>query len=246
MKAQIASELRKLRTTRTVWGLIAGVVALSALGAWGILSSGGIAAGVPLVGLPVFIAGLTATVVLAVVMGTRSYTDEARHGSIVPTLLAAPDRRRVIAAKAVVVAAAGALFGLVAAVVGVAFAIVWFAAEGVALTIGIGATAALVAKMMAIGAGWALIGLGVGLAIGHQVAAIVGALVYLLVVEDLVGALVEGVGRYLPGNASEAALGFSIGDAAVVAPPAAAGLVAGYVALSMAAGSRRILVRDVS
>lgn len=245
MKAQIASELRKLRTTRTVWGLLAGVVALSVLGAWGILSSGGVTAGATLAGLPVFLAGSTVTVVLAMVMGTRSYTDEARHGSIVPTLLATPDRRRVIAAKAVVIAAAGALLGLAATAMGAAFAIAWFAAEGVALTIGIGATAMVVAKMMAIGAAWALIGLGIGLAIGHQVAAIVGALVYLLIVEDIVSALVGGVGRFLPGNASEAVLGFSIGDAAVVAPIAGAGLVVGYVALSMAAGTRRTLVRDV-
>ena len=39
MKDQIRSEYRKLRTTRTIWGLLAGLVALSGLATWGILAS---------------------------------------------------------------------------------------------------------------------------------------------------------------------------------------------------------------
>ena len=39
MKEQIRSEYRKLRTTRSVWGLLAGLVALSGLATWGILAS---------------------------------------------------------------------------------------------------------------------------------------------------------------------------------------------------------------
>ena len=35
------------------------------------------------------------------ILGLRSFTDEFRFGSIVPTLLANPDRRRVLVAKLV-------------------------------------------------------------------------------------------------------------------------------------------------
>ena len=37
MRYAMRSEFRKLMTTRTVWGLLAGVVVLTGLGAWGTL-----------------------------------------------------------------------------------------------------------------------------------------------------------------------------------------------------------------
>ena len=91
-----------------------GLLALTALGAWGTLHEtgpgrgrhGGGAAPVP----GRVVGGRRA----ALVLGIRSVTDEVRHGSLVPTLLATPDRRRVVLAKLAIVAGAGAVFGLAA------------------------------------------------------------------------------------------------------------------------------------
>jgi hypothetical protein len=80
MKHAIRSEFRKLRTTRTGWGLLAGVAVLTALGAWGTLLGPNTVAGAALQTLPLFIAATVATTVMALVLGVRSYTDEARHG----------------------------------------------------------------------------------------------------------------------------------------------------------------------
>ena len=71
----------------------------------------------------------------------------------------------------------------------------------------------LVGKIVLIAMAWSMIGLGVGSAVGHQVAAIVGSLIYLLVVEDLIGTLLPGVAKFLPSNAADSAVGLWASDA---------------------------------
>ena len=56
------------------------------------------------------------------VLGIRSYTDEARHGSVVPTLLSTAVRLRVVGAKAVVVGGAALVFAVAAAATVIAVA----------------------------------------------------------------------------------------------------------------------------
>ena len=246
MTYAIKSEFRKLMTTRSVWGLLAGVVVLTGLGAWGTLLGPNTVPGAALETLPLFIAAIVAVTVMALVLGVRAYTDEARHGSIVPTLLATPERRRVIAAKLVVVAGAAAAFAVVASVVGAGFGAIWFAANGTALTVGAGALALLVGKIALVAMAWSMIGLGVGSAVGHQVAAIVGSLIYLLVVEDLIGALLPGVAKFLPSNAADSAVGMWASDANLLAPALGALLLAAWVAVFVVAGASRLQHRDIS
>ena len=245
MKHAMRSEFRKLMTTRTVWGLLAGVVVLTGLGAWGTLLGPNTVAGARLETLPLFIAALVAVTVMAVVLGVRAYTDEARHGSIVPTLLATPDRRRVVAAKLIVLAGTATVFALVASVVAAVFGVIWFAVEGIALTVGWGALLVLVGKVILIAIAWSMIGLGVGLIVSHQVAAIVGVLIYLLVVEDLISTLAHGVGKFLPSNAADAAVGLWP-ESDLLAPLAGAALLITWVAAFVVAGASRLQHRDIS
>ena len=123
-------------TTRTVWGLLAGVVVLTGLGAWGTLLGPNTVPGRRWRRCPVHRRDRRRHRDGPSARGA-CYTDEARHGSIVPTLLAIPERRRVIAAKLVVVAGAAAVFAVVATVVGAGFGAIWFAAHGTALTVGV-------------------------------------------------------------------------------------------------------------
>jgi ABC-2 type transport system permease protein len=243
MKHQIRSEYRKLRTTRTVWGLLAGLVALTGLATWGIIAHTSLGASAALTSLPVVVPLMM--VVPIFVLGVRAYTDEARHGSIVPTLLASPDRRRVIGAKLVVAAAAGAVLALAAVGVALGISVVWLAADGIAITVAAGSLALLVAKVAALGVLWSSIGLGVGMFVSHQVAAIVGSLVWLLVGESLVEVVSAGVAKFLPVHAGTALLGISSGDAALMAPLAGAGLLAGWAVLSLTAGTRAFARRDI-
>ena len=247
MKDQIRSEFRKLRTTRSVWGLLAGLLALTGLATWGILANIDVGGVVALTSLPVFIELMVIVPVFVLVLGIRAYTDEARHGSIVPTLLASPDRRRVVLAKLTVIAAAAAVFALAAAALAAGISVVWFAAVGgVTLTVGAAALAILAGKAVAIGLAWSAVGLGVGLVVSHQVAAIVGAILWFLVGEGLVEVVAPGVAQYLPGQATNALLEMSAGDAVLVAPMVGAGVLAAWATVWLVAGTRMMARRDVT
>jgi ABC-2 type transport system permease protein len=205
MRRQMRSEWRKIRTTRTVWGLLAGLVALIALAAIGALTHAppsrfrGPLTSQALLGIPVF--SLT---IFSLVMGLRSFTDEFRHGSIVPTLLADPDRRRVLAAKLVVVGGMGIVFALVAGGVGLGIAVVGLRMKGFAIHTSASALLTWGRELVVVGLLWAAIGVGVGLALRHQVAAIVGCLVWITIGEGVLGGLIPKVAKFLPGTASRA------------------------------------------
>jgi ABC-2 type transport system permease protein len=103
-----------------------------------------------------------------------------------------------------------------------------------------------VGKIVLIAMAWSMIGLGVGSAVGHQVAAIVGSLIYLLVVEDLIGTLVPGMAKFLPSNAADSAVGLWASDANLLAPALGALLLAAWVTAFVVAGTSRLQHRDIS
>jgi len=246
MKDLIRAEARKLRTTRSVWGLLAGAVALASIAAWGMVSTGAFGTSVALTTLPGFAEMMAIVPIFVVVLGIRSYTDEARHGAIVPTLLATPRRRRVVAAKAVVLAAAAVVFALAGTVAVAGVSLALLAADGVAVTVSLAALAILVGKAVAICVLWSAIGLGLGLTVPHQVAAIVGAILWMLIGESIVEMLAPGVSRFLPGHASTSVLGILPADMSVVAPAVGAALLGGWAALSLGAGNRALARRDIA
>ena len=199
MKALIRSELLKLRTTRTVYYLFGGIVALAFVT---VLDPGHSAESFQ---KPfneqtfVFFASML-TRLLILVLGIRLMTDEFRHGSIVPTLLSSPRRGRVLAAKAGV----GAVVGMFAAVVGwvvmTGAASLVASSEGTTLTLDAAAWRTLVGT---VGAGvlWGTIGVFVGAIIRNQLVATIGGLLWLMAIEDTVRGFLGDAGGYLPGQA---------------------------------------------
>jgi len=142
MNAVLRSEFLKLRTTRSALGLLAGTVVLAGLALWGSLSSATpaeLAAGLT---APFGYAGIVIIVMLFVmVLGIRSFTDEVRHGSIVPTFLATPKRLRVLAAKTTVSAAAAVVFAIAALAVGTGVVAVYLVTHGYAVPVAWGTMA---------------------------------------------------------------------------------------------------------
>ena len=113
MNRAIAAELFKLRTTRTSWAVILGslglVVIISLIASLaGEFEPGDAEAGKDLLQ----ISGLVQ--IFALVLGILSVATEFRHGTVTPSLLAVPDRKRLVLAKLVTAIVAGALLGLVA------------------------------------------------------------------------------------------------------------------------------------
>ena len=116
MSRLIGAEMLKLRTTRTGVALIGSVVAIvvlvSALATFtGDFDSGNFNT-VDLLGISGFAQPF------ALVLGILAVTSEFRHGTITPTLIVAPGRGRLLAAKLAANGLAGLVLGVVA--VGVA------------------------------------------------------------------------------------------------------------------------------
>src|SRR4029450_7993409 len=100
MNNQIASEFRKLTTTRSIYAMLAGLAAVVALGVVAIVTDGEPGAlPAPLQQQAFLHVSLTIAPLFGLLLGLRSFTDEFRYGSIVPTLLANPVRRRGVGAQ---------------------------------------------------------------------------------------------------------------------------------------------------
>lgn len=243
MKDQIVSELRKLTTTRSAFALLAGLLAVVGLGAAAVTTDGEPNLLVPLEGQAFLNVVLSITPIFALLLGIRSFTDEFRFGSIVPTLLANPRRLRVLAAKVVTTAAGGIVLALAATTVAIAVGAPILIGKGWDLTWSVDAMGAVIGRLVFASALWTTIGVGVGLAIRYQVAAVAGSLVWMIAGEGILGGLLPDVARYFPGSAGFAVVG--INASGLLAPVTAAILLGGYALAAVVAGGTLMQRRDI-
>jgi hypothetical protein len=103
----------------------------------------------------------------------------------------------------------------------VAIGVPMLIAKGVDVTWSIGPLGTIVARMLGASAVWGAIGVGIGLAVRHQVAAIAGSLIWLLAAEGILSGLVPDVARFFPGSAGLAFVGINAND--VLTPVLGAG-----------------------
>jgi ABC-2 type transport system permease protein len=210
MMALIRSELLKQGSTRTAVGLFGALlglilVALVLHGLLPVENLGGKGTQLMILGRGEFLAAL-----FAGLLGAMSVTAEIRHGTIRPTFIVTPKRARVVAAKVLVSAAVGAVFGLIAGGLAVAVGSAVLAARGVDILLDARDLVVLVVGSAAAAAAWAAIGVGVGSGVRNQVLAIVGICTWLLFFEGLLAGDLLGlgsVGRFLPGMAAAAISG---------------------------------------
>jgi ABC-2 type transport system permease protein len=207
----IRAEFTKLRTTRLIYGMAAAMAAFAVLT---------VVAGVAVAGtqgnpslsadsLPMLVAG---PVVLlsgaALLLGILGMTGEFRHQTVTQTFLVTPDRGRVVAAKLVAYPLAGIALALATLAVTAAVAAGWLVAKGITPSL-LDARLGRVVGVALLGAGLCgLVGVGVGALVRNQVAALVGTLVWVLVVEGLLMSLLNtpSLGKWLPSAAAAAAI----------------------------------------
>ena len=238
MTRLVAAELLKLRTVRTLMWVTLSMLVLVAIPVISIAASSGSTTSA---GDDRSVARVAAVaVVFAVVLGVAIFGAEGSHGTITQTLLVAPARERVLAAKAIVAAALGLALGILAELVVVAVSV-----PGVALDVhnARGVLGGVLFSCMAAG----ILGVGVGALFHRQGPAIVVTLLWLLIAESiLVVALRDNV-RYLPAHVFAAAVaGGDAGGAGdlVRAWPGVVG--AGLYAVAfLAAGAAAFARRDV-
>ncbi|MDP9300821.1 MAG: ABC transporter permease subunit [Actinomycetota bacterium] len=246
--ALIRAELLKQRSTWTGLGLFAAMLCLVLLAV--LLHGFGLPAedlGRADVQLMMLGRGEFLGVLFAALLGAMSITAEIRHGTIRPTFLFSPRRRRVLASKISVSVLIGAGFGLVAGAVAAAVGTAALRARGIDVQLELRDYVLLVAGSVAAAALWAAIGVGVGALVRNQVPTLIGICAWLLLVEGLLAGDVAGglgdVGRFLPGAAAAAISGQ---DPGTLLPPAlGVGLLALYAIAAALAGSLATSRRDV-
>jgi len=237
----VAAELLKLRTTRTAGGFFTAAIILSLLIlAMSIGFSDYVSADDAREGIGT--AGVVSTLLL--VLGIVATTGEHRHGTITSTLLASPDRVRLVAAKAIAYAIAGALLGLAAMLLTVAVGIPLLADKDPSIELPASDWASLVAGGVVACTLSAAVGVGIGALVRSQVAAVVGALIYIFVGEPAIFLASEEAGRYALGSATATLTGTSFDDDAL--DQWAGGLVLlGWALVLCAAGAALERRRDV-
>ena len=239
MIALFRSEFLKLRTTRTAVVLALGLLAISAVAIVAVLIvSEALDASVQ--GDISGAAGFS--VLFAILFGILVMTGEFRHGTATPTFLATPQRERVVIAKALAALAGGFALALMALVVVYLIAVTWLLVTGESILLFDEDALRSVAGLLAASAIWGALGVGVGAVVRSQVGAMIGALVYFLILEGLIGALLSDISPYLPGAALEAI--FEGSDE--LSSWAAAALSLGYAAAFCIAGAFVTARRDVS
>lgn len=214
MGAQIKSEIRKLFSTKLWLWLLLGGMAFTALAVTITLASDGRTgnSNPPLstaAGLRNLFSTIGAGSVLAIVLGAVGMTGEYRHQTVTPTFLASPHRGRVVIAKIVTYFLAGIGYGVGCAIVCFAIALPWLSSKN--LHIGGQGVPQVVLGAIAAIAVYSLVGVGVGALVRNQIAAVVGTLIYLFVLENLISGIphVRNYYRWFPGGAAQSLAGSS-------------------------------------
>ncbi|PKW26062.1 ABC transporter permease [Phycicoccus duodecadis] len=220
----IRSEFRKFFTTRLWWGMAIAVFVSG--GAFAVLfgfvvqnpqSAGGpgadpVVADDTQVATTIFTAGISVGYLLLLTIGILSVGSEFRHKTITATFLATPKRVRAMLAKAVSLAVIGVGYGLLslAGSVSVGSVVLSVIDRPAFPSSEVVRSLALALLVLAL---WALIGLGIGILIPNQVAALFIGIAVAWIVEPLLGLLLgiwdttrENVVPYLPTSATNATL----------------------------------------
>ena len=249
MSALVRSELLKIRTTRgwyaylTVVVLLVGVAVAGDIGGSDDFSRSTLDFQVGLV------EAVTIAALLSIILAITVVTTEFRHGTITPTLLAAPHRERVIASKALAAVLVAMLLALLALVVVAGVALIWLSIIDADLHVGDAEIEKRAAQMILLAVLWALLGIAIGTVVHSQVAALVGTLVWAFLGETLLLGLfglldLDGARPYLPFQALDGADGTGGHNLLSYWPAVAVSL--GWIALLGAAGTERTRRRDIT
>ena len=248
MSSLVRAELLKVRTTRGWWGYLIAIVLLVGLGV-----AGDIGSNAEIRALRDFQVDLIEAAgfgaVLALILGITMVTTEFRHGTITPTFLAEPRRERVLATKASAGTLVFLFFAVLALLVVAAVALTWLSITGDEIHFFNGEVGKRAAQTLLGAVLWGLLGVAIGSIVQGQVAALVGTLVWIFVVENLLVGLLglldsDGVAEYLPFRALDAADGTG-GDNLLSYWPGVAVSI-GWIVVLGAAGVWRTSRRDIT
>lgn len=270
MRAALISEYRKIITTRLWWvllivmGLYMAFLALSmAFSLHSVWELGDDPSGAAMPVEPDMVISMVYSVaaslgyVFPVSVGAIAVTQEFRHKTITPTLLAEPSRTVLVLGKL----AAGAVIGVLFGVVGTAATAL--AGGGLLALLGhptfLGEPEVLfsLGRSVVALAVWCAVGVGFGLLVTNQIAAIIILLAFTQFVEPVLRIALSfiswggSIASYFPGAAGEAIMGGSFytqlgNDQALLGPWAGFALLVGYALVLALLGRLTTLRRDIT
>jgi ABC-2 type transport system permease protein len=242
----VRAELTKLGSTRLVYGTAAVMAAFAVLTVAANISDRQGAPPVSADSLPMLVGGpVTLLSGAALLLGILGMAGEFRHHIVTQTFLVTPDRGRVVAAKLVAYPLAGIVLALTILTFTAAVAAGWLAAKGITPSL-LDARLGRVLLGAVLAAGLCgLVGVGVAALVRNQVAALVGVLVWVAVVEGLLMTLLNdpGLGKWLPSAAAAALTNPGGGQLSRLAGTL---LLAGYALALALVGTRLVVRRDIT
>jgi len=242
MRPLLGAELLKLRTTRTFVTLVAVALVLS-------LIVVGLTAGIvddftedQL--LELFTADFSPLFIL--LLGVVGMAGEWRHRTITSSVLAAPDRVRLLLAKVLSYALAGALLSLVVTVGLMAVGTLILSIR-VQPTLDASELLDVLWRNLVVAALLGAFGVCVGGLVRNQVVAIVGLLVLAFVLEPTLIAIAPDVGQFGPtGGAPNGIIRINpVGEEDLLSPAVAVLVMLGWVGLGFAATAALLRRRDL-
>jgi ABC-type transport system involved in multi-copper enzyme maturation permease subunit len=241
----VAAEWLKLRTTWFLWGIVPALVFLSAVAVAGLVFSSevaGVALLEPTQGVRQAALHLTSSgAILVMVLGIVISAGEYRTQTATDTFLTTPRRSRVVVAKLAIGAILGLALGALSAVVGLPVAYLLFESEGAVFPAGNQEVWLTLGGVVLYAALFTILGVAFGSLVRNQIIAIVSALTFVLLVEQLLTQSGASMAEWLPGNAG-AAVVRTPGE--FLAPGAGAAALLAYTIAIALAGTVLVTRRD--
>lgn len=207
----IITEFTKVRTTRTVLGLLAGTIFLTIIGVTAAISTAetrGLVLASP-EGIQTVLHASASGAIFVLAFGIIGMAGEFRQGTITDTLLTTPERGKVLVAKLLAYTAIGLGIGMISTVSALAVAVPWLDAKGAPLSFSEGNLWLSMAGAMLWASLYGAVGVSFGALTRNILTGLLAAFGWLLVAEQLISGALKAfdlgdVAGYLPGAAARA------------------------------------------
>jgi ABC-2 type transport system permease protein len=241
----IGNEFLKLRTTRSTWVIVGASQLVVLLGISGAFVSGKDPYDPETVLLSFGHVGIVS--IFSLMLGVTAVAGEYKNKTITDTYLATPSRGRVVGSKVIAYAIVGVGLGLLATLTALAGTATWLNVKGTSLDLGMPGIGRTVLGCIVWNICFAAVGVGVGALVRNLSGAIAGALVWIAVVEGMVGQLIGDASKWLPFRAGTALQGLPTPSGAEQLSQVNGGLLlVGYAAAFVAVALATSMRRDVT
>lgn len=241
----VSNELLKLRTTRSVFVIAAAAQGVVVLGISGAFVRGEDPNDPETVLLSFSHIGVVA--IFSLMLGIVAVAGEYRNKTITDTYLTAPSRGRVIAAKVAACQLLGIVMGLLATLTALVATSIWLEAKGTGLDLSTPGLGKTILGCIVWNVCFAAVGVGVGALARNLSGAVAGALVWIAIVEGMVGQLIGDAAKWLPFRAGGAMQGLpAVGGGEQLSQIGGGLMLVGYTVAFVAVALATSMRRDVT